>query len=89
MQKPLFAAFALAGVIGAASGALAASPTPVHRLAHHAAPSQMQKGATRPVQVMTEKPVANPSLGDVFAASDGQIYVPSTNDPRSHGLPNF
>ncbi|ALN72710.1 MULTISPECIES: hypothetical protein [unclassified Aureimonas] len=91
MSPKLSAALVLATSVLGASGAMAATQTthhPLHRAVHpvvERTPTQ----ATRPVQVMSEKPVANPSLNDVFSASDGALYSPMVNDPRTHGLPNL
>ena len=86
MQKSLFTALAFAGAVGAASSAMAA--TDAHHLRHRADGPVLERIATQP-QVITEKPVNNPTLTQVFAASDGVFYDPATNNPHTHGLPNF
>ncbi|WP_062219343.1 hypothetical protein [Aureimonas sp. D3] len=86
MQKSLFATLAFVGAIGAASGAMAA--TDAHHIRQKADDPVVQKVATQP-QVMTEKPIDHPTLLQVFGASDGVFYDPATNNPHTHGLPNF
>ena len=78
-----FTAGATLFVLGAlTSGAFAA--TPVHNV-----PSTAQTRATPVNQVMSEKENKSPGLSAVLGASDGVIYDPPANDPRTHGLPNF
>ena len=86
MQKSLFTAFAFASVVGVASSAMAA--TDAHHLRHRADGPVVERIATQP-QVMSEKPIDHPTLTQVFAASDGVFYDPATNNPHTHGLPNF
>ncbi|RIY02124.1 hypothetical protein D3218_07465 [Aureimonas flava] len=84
MKSLLTTVLVLAGSLGAASGAMAAT-----HAVRQPVPHPVEHARAAPTKVMSEKPNADPGLTGVFQASDGVIYAPTVNDPRIHGLPEY